>query len=87
MEASLSAQRLEYSARRFLAMPLAGTIVWLCIAVAGATLPIQAAAWALFIGTGSIDLSVADLSLLEALRTLARKVGAEVGFVGRRGSN
>ena len=35
-------------------MPLAGTIAWSLVAVAGATLPLGLAVWALFILTGSI---------------------------------
>lgn len=35
-------------------MPIAGTIAWSVIGVAGALLPVNLAAWALFIGTGSI---------------------------------
>lgn len=40
--------------RRFLAMPLAGTIAWSLVGVAGALLPLQAACIALFICTGCI---------------------------------
>jgi hypothetical protein len=35
-------------------MPIAGTIAWAAIGVCGAFLPVDLAAWALFIGTGSI---------------------------------
>jgi hypothetical protein len=35
-------------------MPIAGTIAWTAIGIAGATLSLEAAAWAVFIGTGSI---------------------------------
>jgi hypothetical protein len=38
----------------FLAMPIAGTIAWTIIGIAGAVLPLEGAAWAIFIGTGSI---------------------------------
>lgn len=40
--------------RRFLAMPLAGTLAWGLVGVAGALLPLQAACIALFICTGCI---------------------------------
>ncbi len=51
---SLEAQRVNFSNRRFLAMPLAGTIVWLGIAIASQfLLPFQLV-WAVFIGTGCI---------------------------------
>ena len=35
-------------------MPIAGTIAWAAIGVAGMLLPVHQAAWALFIGTGMI---------------------------------
>ena len=54
MERSLEEQRLEYSRRRLLAMPLAGLLAWLAVAVAGATLNTFGAAMALFAATGSI---------------------------------
>jgi hypothetical protein len=50
---SLDAQRREFASRRFLAMPLAGTIAWTAAGVAGAALPPVGASWALFIATGS----------------------------------
>jgi hypothetical protein len=53
-ERSLEAQRAEFARGRFLAMPIAGTIAWAAIGVAGAFLPVGLAAWALFLGTGSI---------------------------------
>jgi hypothetical protein len=37
---SLDVQRHEFSQRRLLAMPLAGTIVWALIGIAGAVLPL-----------------------------------------------
>lgn len=51
---SLAEQRDEFSWRRFLAMPLAGTIAWTVAGVAGAWLSPFLAVWALFIATGSI---------------------------------
>ena len=51
---SLDVQRDEFARRRFLAMPLAGAVAWLAVAVAGATLPLGLAVWALFLATGSI---------------------------------
>lgn len=51
---SLEEQRAEYSQRRFLAMPLAGAIIWTIVGIAGAKLSIQATTWVLYIGTGSI---------------------------------
>jgi hypothetical protein len=51
---SLDVQREEYARRRLLAMPLAGTVAWLAVAVAGLTLSPGRAALALFVATGSI---------------------------------
>src|SRR5438128_10151258 len=51
---SLDEQRAEYARRRGLAMPLAGSIVWTLIGIAGAFLPPILAVWSLFIGTGFI---------------------------------
>jgi ethanolamine transporter EutH len=51
---SLEAQRAEFSRSRFLAMPLAGTLVWALLLVPGALLPVQQALLALYIGTGCI---------------------------------
>ncbi len=54
MERSLDIQRDEYSRRRLLAMPLAGTIAWAVVAAAGLVLDTFGAAMALFVATGSI---------------------------------
>ncbi len=51
----LDVQRREYAARRFLAMPLAGTAAWLVAGVAGLVLPERSAALVLFIATGMIS--------------------------------
>lgn len=51
---TLDEQREEFAQNRFLAMPIAGTIAWSAIGVCGVFLPMGLAAWALFIGTGSI---------------------------------
>lgn len=53
-ERSLEVQRREFSDSRLLAMPLAGTLAWIVIAIAGATLPMHQAAWVIYIATGSI---------------------------------
>lgn len=50
----LEEQRVEFSRSRFLAMPLAGTIAWTVIGIAGAFVPVGLAAWILFIATGMI---------------------------------
>jgi hypothetical protein len=50
----LDRQHADFLRHKFLARPIAGTIAWTGIGIAGALLPIGAAAWALFIGTGMI---------------------------------
>lgn len=54
MARTLEEQRKEFAARKFLATPLAGLIVWLTIGIAGLTLSTFVTVWVLFIGTGSI---------------------------------
>ena len=51
---SLEEQRVEFSRSRLLAMPIAGTIAWTIIGIAGAFVPVGLAAWILFICTGMI---------------------------------
>ena len=51
---SLDHQHEAFVRHKFLAMPIAGAIAWAAIGIAGALLPLNAAAWALFIGTGMI---------------------------------
>ena len=51
---SLDQQHAAFVRNRFIAMPIAETIAWSAIGVAGAVLPPQQAAWAVFIGTGMI---------------------------------
>jgi hypothetical protein len=51
---SLDEQHQAFLKSRFIAMPIAGTIAWAGIGIAGAVLPLRPAAWAVFIGTGMI---------------------------------
>lgn len=51
---SLDAQREAFSRRRFLAMPLAGTIAWVVVGLAGLFASAQLATLVLYIATGSI---------------------------------
>lgn len=51
---SLEEQRVEFSQSRLMAMPIAGTIAWTIIGIAGAFVPVGLAAWILFICTGMI---------------------------------
>jgi hypothetical protein len=62
---SLDRQHAAFVTNRFIAMPVAGTIAWTGIGVAGALLPPGLAVWAVFIGTGMIfylGLAVARLT-------------------------
>lgn len=54
VDPSLDEQLRSFQRRRFVAMPIAGTIAWTLIGVAGALLEPLQAVWALYIGTGSI---------------------------------
>ena len=51
---TLDQQRAQFARSPFLAMPIAGAIMWALIGIAGAELPLGLALWALFIGTGMI---------------------------------
>ncbi len=51
---SLEAQWQQYLGSRFLAMPIAGTIAWIVVGIAGLLLPVKLAALVLFAATGSI---------------------------------
>lgn len=51
---SLEEQRVEFSRRRFVAMPLAGILAWAVVGIAGTFLKPLPAAMALFVATGSI---------------------------------
>ncbi len=54
MERSLDTQRADYSRRRLMAMPLAGTVAWAVVAAAGLVLDTFGSAMVLFAATGSI---------------------------------
>ena len=54
MERSLDLQRAEFARRRFLAMPLAGTIAWAVIGLASQLAPPQWMMLITYIATGSI---------------------------------
>jgi hypothetical protein len=51
---TLEQQRIEFSQRPLLAMPLAGLIAWLIIGVAGSLLDDKDVVWITFAATGSI---------------------------------
>jgi hypothetical protein len=56
MPMTLDEQMAEFGRGRFLSMPIAGTIAWTIVGVAGAFLPVPLASWVLFICTGMIFL-------------------------------
>ena len=49
---TLDEQRAELARSRLLAMQIAGTIAWSVVGVSAVFLPVDLAAWVLFIGTG-----------------------------------
>ncbi|MFZ5550631.1 MAG: DUF7010 family protein [Pseudomonadota bacterium] len=51
---TLDQHRAEFTRRRFLAVPLAGTLAWAVVGVAGAVLDMGSATLVLFIATGCI---------------------------------
>tara|TARA_R110002153_G_scaffold13189_6_gene49321 strand:- start:7093 stop:7665 length:573 start_codon:yes stop_codon:yes gene_type:complete len=51
---TLEEQRIAFSKKRFLAMPLAGSIVWTVIGLIGATMSPVWQVWSVWIGCGSI---------------------------------
>ena len=72
MERSLDTQRAEYTRRRLVAMPLAGTIAWMVVAVAGVVLEPFAAAMVLFMLVGGMSIFAA-LSLAVLLLVVPRR--------------
>jgi len=54
MTPSLDQQRESFSQRRFLAMPLAGTIAWTVVGIASVVLSPAQTVWTLYIATGFI---------------------------------
>ncbi len=50
----LDVQRAEFARRRFLAMPLAGTLAWSVVGVSGLVLPDRTTVLVLFVATGMI---------------------------------
>lgn len=67
---SLDAQRAAFASRRFLAMPLAGTIAWIVVGIGGATLSTYWASMLLYAATGAIAYLGIALSHLTGERFL-----------------
>ncbi len=70
---TLEQQRADFSQRRFLAMPLAGTLVWFVIGIIGATQSDYVAVWSVWIGCGSIFYLGAGLSYLTGEKFFTKK--------------
>ncbi|MGJ8681768.1 DUF7010 family protein [Paraglaciecola sp.] len=51
---TLEEQRAAFAKKRFIAMPIAGTLVWTIIGIIGLTMPDSWKVWSLWIGCGSI---------------------------------
>ena len=69
---SLDDQHAAFLRTKFLAMPIAGTIAWIGIGIAGAVLPLQGAVWAVYIGTGMIFYLALGIAKLVGEDLLAR---------------
>jgi hypothetical protein len=54
MQLTLEEQRAAFAKKRFIAMPIAGTIVWALIGIIGLTMPAEWKIWSVWIGCGSI---------------------------------
>lgn len=54
MPLTLEEQRAAFAKKRFVAMPIAGTIVWALIGIIGLTMPTEWKIWSIWIGCGSI---------------------------------
>jgi hypothetical protein len=75
---SLDQQLVEFRQRRFLAMPLAGMLVWFALIFTGAFLSPRAQVLAVFIGTGSI---------VYLAMFLAKLTGEQVKFKSNKNRN
>ena len=70
---SLDQQRESFKQKRFIAMPLAGTIVWSIIGINAPFLSEQAITWMLYLGTGAIFYLGAGLSYITGERFFDKK--------------
>ncbi len=71
---SLEQQREQFKQNRFIAMPLAGTIVWALLGICAPFVSELTITWMLYIGTGAIFYLGAGLSYLTGERFFAKKV-------------
>lgn len=70
---SLDAQWAEFRRHPFLAMPIAGTVAWTVVGVAGALLPLRAAVLVLFVATGAIFYLALGIARLTGEDLLGRR--------------
>ena len=71
---SLEEQREDFKKNRFIAMPLAGTIVWALLGISAPFVSELTITWMLYIGTGAIFYLGAGLSYLTGERFFAKSV-------------
>ncbi len=71
---SLEQQREQFKQNRFIAMPLAGTIVWALLGICAPFVSELTITWMLYIGTGAIFYLGAGLSYLTGERFFTKKV-------------
>ena len=82
----LEQQREDFKKNRFIAMPLAGTVVWALLGISAPFVSELTITWLLYIGTGAIFYLGAGLSYLTGERFFAKKAAknsfARLFFVG-----
>lgn len=69
----LEQQREDFKKNRFIAMPLAGTVVWALLGISAPFVSELTITWLLYIGTGAIFYLGAGLSYLTGERFFAKK--------------
>ncbi len=69
----LEQQREDFKKNRFIAMPLAGTLVWALLGISAPFVSELTITWLLYIGTGAIFYLGAGLSYLTGERFFAKK--------------
>ena len=69
----LEQQREDFKKNRFIAMPLAGTVVWALLGISAPFVSELTITWLLYIGTGAIFYLGAGLSYLTGERFIAKK--------------
>lgn len=70
---TLEQQREAFKKRRFIAMPIAGTVVWLAIGISAPYLDLITQTWTLYLATGCIFYLGAALSYLTGERFFDKK--------------